>query len=112
MITISSSLLSHRSPIGAITGVTSIWLLCMISFDRYNIICNGFNGPKLTTGKAVVLAGISWTISVGFALCPFFGWGNYIMEGILTSCSYDYLTQDFNVSPSQGRQSMHGRLDT
>ncbi|KAK8382571.1 hypothetical protein O3P69_015427 [Scylla paramamosain] len=57
--------------LGAITGVTSIWLLCMISFD-------------------------SWAISIGFAIAPFFGWGKYTLEGILDSCSYDYLTQDFN----------------
>ncbi|XP_045137352.1 compound eye opsin BCRH2 [Portunus trituberculatus] len=82
--------------LGAVTGVTSIWLLCFISFDRYNIICNGFNGPKLTTGKAIFLTCIGWTISISFAIAPFFGWGKYILEGILTSCSYDYLTQDFN----------------
>nr|ADQ01810.1 opsin protein [Leptuca pugilator] len=82
--------------LGAVTGVCSIWLLCFISFDRYNIICNGFNGPKLTTGKAVAGALLSWIIAVGCALPPFFGWGKYILEGILDSCSYDYLTQDFN----------------
>merc|ERR1712228_730242 len=26
----------------------------------------------------------------------FFGWGKYIPEGILDSCSYDYISQDFN----------------
>uniref|UniRef100_A0A0P4WNQ4 G-protein coupled receptors family 1 profile domain-containing protein n=1 Tax=Scylla olivacea TaxID=85551 RepID=A0A0P4WNQ4_SCYOL len=71
----------------------------MISFDRYNIICNGFNGPKMTNGKAIFLAIISWAISIGFAIAPLFGWGKYTLEGILDSCSYDYLTQDFNVSP-------------
>uniref|UniRef100_A0A0P4WG30 G-protein coupled receptors family 1 profile domain-containing protein n=1 Tax=Scylla olivacea TaxID=85551 RepID=A0A0P4WG30_SCYOL len=68
----------------------------MISFDRYNIICNGFNGPKMTNGKAIFLAIISWAISIGFAIAPLFGWGKYTLEGILDSCSYDYLTQDFN----------------
>lgn len=100
MASVHSSLLTAPPPTGAITGVCSIWLLCMISFDRYNIICNGFNGPKLTQGKAIGLALLSWIIAVGCAIPPFFGWGKYILEGILDSCSYDYLTQDFNVSPS------------
>jgi len=82
--------------LGAVTGVCSIWSLCFISFDRYNIICNGFNGPKLTQGKAMTMCLIAWIISIGWALPPFFGWGKYILEGILTSCSYDYLSQDMN----------------
>ncbi|CAL4236321.1 unnamed protein product, partial [Meganyctiphanes norvegica] len=34
--------------------------------------------------------------SVGIAMCPFFGWGGYGPEGILTSCSFDYLSQDIS----------------
>ncbi|XP_045137350.1 compound eye opsin BCRH2-like [Portunus trituberculatus] len=83
--------------LGAFTGTNCIWLLCMISFDRYNIICNGFNGPKLTTGKAIFLTMVSWAISIVCAASPLFGWGRYTLEGILTSCSFDYLTQNFNI---------------
>ncbi|XP_071516834.1 compound eye opsin BCRH1-like [Panulirus ornatus] len=82
--------------LGAVTGVCSIWTLGMISWDRYNIICNGFNGPKLTMGKAALMCLFCWAMAVGWALPPFFGWGRYIPEGILDSCSYDYLTQDWN----------------
>jgi len=85
---------STYAALGAVTGVCSIWTLAMISFDRYNIICNGFNGPKLTKGKATMMAGIAWIIAIGCALPPFFGWGGYSLEGILTSCSFDYLSQD------------------
>jgi len=80
--------------LGAVTGVCSIWTLAMISFDRFNIICNGFNGPKLTKGKATIMSLVAWAIAVGCALPPFFGWGGYSPEGILTSCSFDYLSQD------------------
>ncbi|XP_068213776.1 compound eye opsin BCRH1-like [Palaemon carinicauda] len=82
--------------LGAVTGVCSIWSLVMISYDRYNIICNSFNGPKLTQGKAIGLCLFCWAMAIGWALPPFFGWGKYIPEGILDSCSYDYLSQDFN----------------
>merc|ERR1711931_112767 len=80
--------------LGAVTGVCSIWTLACISADRYNIICNGFNGPKLTKGKATIMALICWTVAIGVAACPFFGWGAYNLEGIMTSCSFDYLSQD------------------
>ncbi|XP_064091261.1 compound eye opsin BCRH1-like [Macrobrachium nipponense] len=82
--------------LGAVTGVCSIWSLVMISYDRYNIICNSFNGPKLTQGKAIGLCLFCWAMAIGWAIPPFFGWGKYIPEGILDSCSYDYLSQDFN----------------
>jgi len=82
--------------LGAVTGVCSIWTLACISADRYNIICNGFNGPKLTKGKATVMAMLCWTVAIGVAVCPLFGWGGYSLEGIMTSCSFDYLSQDIS----------------
>merc|ERR1712142_565268 len=82
--------------LGAVTGVCSIWTLAMISADRFNIICNGFSGPKLTKGKAASMCLVAWIVSIGVAICPLFGWGGYGPEGILTSCSFDYLSQDIS----------------
>merc|ERR1719348_329127 len=82
--------------LGAVTGVCSIWTLACISADRFNIICNGFNGPKLTKGKATMMSLFCWAIAVGCAAPPFFGWGGYSLEGNMTSCSFDYLSQDIN----------------
>merc|ERR1712212_1242060 len=81
------------------TGVTSIWTLVFISYDRYNIICNGFQGPKLTQGKAGMMVLFTWVIGIGMALGPFFGWGKYIPEGILDSWSYNLsmIIFDFSV---------------
>jgi len=80
--------------LGAVTGVCSIYTLACISADRYNIICNGFNGPKLTKGKATGMALICWAMAIATSSPPFFGWGGYSLEGIMTSCSFDYLSQD------------------
>jgi len=84
------------SALGAVTGVCSIWTLAMISADRFNIICNGFNGPKLTKGKATMMCGWCWLLACFNASLPYIGWGAYAPEGILTSCSFDYLSQDIN----------------
>jgi len=86
---------------GAITGVCSIWTLAFISYDRYNLICNGFNGPKMTQGRAMMFMFFAWAYGIGWALPPFFGWGAYIAEGILDSCSYDYLSQDMKTKSYQ-----------
>merc|ERR1712215_569161 len=80
--------------LGAVTGVCSIYTLVCISFDRYNIICNGFNGPKLTKGKATMMAAFCWFMAGIVASPPFFGWGNYTFEGIMTACSFDFYSQD------------------
>ncbi|CAL4138668.1 unnamed protein product, partial [Meganyctiphanes norvegica] len=77
-------------------GVCSIWTLAMISADRCNIICRCLVGAYLTRRKALVMVLTTWTIAITAALPPFFGWGAYAPEGILDSCSFDYLTQDFN----------------
>jgi len=82
------------SALGAVTGVCSIYTLACISADRYNIICNGFNGPKLTKGKATGMALFCWGMACLTSSPPFFGWGGYTLEGIMTSCSFDYLSQD------------------
>jgi len=84
------------SALGAVTGVCSIWTLACVSADRFNIICNGFNGPKLTKGKATAMALWCWCLASLNASFPFIGWGGYSPEGILTSCSFDYLSQDIN----------------
>ena len=38
-----------------------------------------------------------WCYAVFWSSGPFFGWGKYIPEGILDSCSFDYLTRDQSV---------------
>jgi len=83
--------------LGAITGLCSLWTLAFISFDRYNVIVNGVSGTPLTSGRSLIMILFCWLYAVGWSLPPFFGWGRYIPEGILDSCSFDYLTRDFNL---------------
>jgi len=83
--------------LGSIFGLCSIWCLVFVSYDRYNVIVNGVGGSPLTAGKAMVFILFSWAYAIGWSLPPFFGWGKYIPEGILDSCSFDYLTRDFNL---------------
>jgi len=82
--------------LGSVTGLCSIWSLVFISYDRYNVIVNGVAGQPLTKGKALCFILFAWAYAIGWSIPPFFGWGKYIPEGILDSCSFDYLTRDFS----------------
>merc|ERR1719391_1825747 len=82
--------------LGSITGMGSLWSHVFITFDRYNVIVHGMNGKPLTMGKAFGMLIFTWAYAIGVSIPPFFGWGRYIPEGILDSCSFDYLSKDPN----------------
>lgn len=48
--------------------------------------------------KACALVLFCWMYSIAWNIAPFFGWGNYVPEGILDSCSFDYFTRDLWVT--------------
>lgn len=79
---------------GSVFGLCSILTMAVISFDRYNVIVKGMNGVRMTNGKAFGLILFCWAYAIFWSIWPFFGWGKYIPEGILDSCSFDYLTRD------------------
>nr|QIW86026.1 opsin M9 [Neogonodactylus oerstedii] len=82
--------------LGAIFGLNSLWTLAFVSFDRYTVIVKGVSANPLTRKGAMMRILFCWIYAIGWSLPPFFGWGAYIPEGILDSCSFDYLTRDVN----------------
>jgi r-opsin len=71
--------------------------MVVIGYDRYNVIVKGFNGVKITSGKAFAIILAIWGYSIGASLPPLLGvWGGYTTEGMLFTCSYDYLKDDWN----------------
>jgi len=81
---------------GFVTGLGAIWSLVFITYDRYNVIVHGVSGQPLTFGKAGAMVVFVWANGILTSLPPFFGWGSYLPEGILNSCTTDYLSKDFN----------------
>lgn len=79
---------------GSIFGATSICTMAVIAYDRYNVIVKGMSGTRMTSKKACILIGCCWAYAIGWSIMPYFGFGRYIPEGILDSCSFDYLTRD------------------
>lgn len=81
---------------GFITGLGAIWSLVFITYDRYNVIVHGVSGKPLTFGKAGGMVLFIWINATVTSLAPMLGWGRYVPEGILDSCSFDYLSKDWN----------------
>jgi len=81
---------------GTITGEGSLWCHVFITWDRYNVIVHGVSGKPLTFTKVFIMILFIWGYAIGIAIPPLVGWGRFIPEGILDSCSFDYLSKDWN----------------
>ncbi|XP_071440040.1 opsin-2-like [Hetaerina americana] len=84
--------------LGGLTGTTSIATLAAIALDRYFVVLYPLEPLKVPTrarARACVL--LAWTYGAIFSSMPLFGLNRYVPEGYLTSCSFDYLTDD-NIS--------------
>ncbi|XP_049646346.1 melanopsin [Suncus etruscus] len=77
---------------GALFGITSMMTLTAIALDRYLVITRPLASIGVVSKRraALVLLGI-WLYALTWSLPPFFGWSAYVPEGLLTSCSWDYM---------------------
>ena len=60
--------------------------------EKKYLINQGLAGKRITPSMAVIGIILIWTYSIGITIGPFFGWGDYMVEGLLISCTYDFLT--------------------
>uniref|UniRef100_A0AAQ4RXB7 Opsin 4xb n=1 Tax=Gasterosteus aculeatus aculeatus TaxID=481459 RepID=A0AAQ4RXB7_GASAC len=78
---------------GALFGIASMINLLAISIDRYLVITKPLQaihwGSKRRTTLAILLV---WLYSLAWSLAPLVGWSSYIPEGLMTSCTWDYVT--------------------
>ena len=51
---------------------------------RWNVIVKGFNGTKITAGKALGFISVCWIFAIGIEMLPFIGWGKYGLGKIWT----------------------------
>lgn len=69
--------------------------LAAIAVDRYLVISQPLNiNRKQTRTRAYATSCCIWFYSAIFASLPLFGIGKYVPEGYLTTCSFDYLSDD------------------
>ncbi|XP_013117651.2 opsin Rh5 [Stomoxys calcitrans] len=80
--------------IGGISGQGAAVTNAFIAYDRYRTISNPIDG-RLNFPQIIIIVILTWLWTTPFSVLPLFHiWGHYIPEGFLTSCSFDYLSQD------------------
>uniref|UniRef100_A0A336LIH5 CSON004890 protein n=1 Tax=Culicoides sonorensis TaxID=179676 RepID=A0A336LIH5_CULSO len=80
--------------LGSLSGIGESTTNAVIAYDRYRTISRPLDG-RLSKGQAGIFIAITWFWTMPFTLLPIFKiWGRYIPEGYLTTCSFDYLTND------------------
>ncbi|KAK7163979.1 hypothetical protein R3I94_002640 [Phoxinus phoxinus] len=85
---------------GALFGITSMINLLAISIDRYLVITKPLQAIQWNSKRRTSLAILCiWLYSLAWSLAPLIGWSSYIPEGLMTSCTWDY------VSPSPANRS-------
>uniref|UniRef100_A0A1A8LDZ2 Opsin 4b n=1 Tax=Nothobranchius pienaari TaxID=704102 RepID=A0A1A8LDZ2_9TELE len=78
---------------GALFGICSMMTLMVIAVDRYVVITRPLASlGAMSHKKAFGFVVVAWIYSMGWSLPPFFGWSAYVPEGLMTSCSWDYMT--------------------
>ncbi|XP_068161284.1 melanopsin-A-like isoform X2 [Antennarius striatus] len=78
---------------GALFGICSMMTLMVIAVDRYVVITRPLASlGVMSRKKALSIVAAAWVYSMGWSLPPFFGWSAYVPEGLMTSCSWDYMT--------------------
>ncbi|XP_013114612.2 opsin Rh1 [Stomoxys calcitrans] len=82
--------------LGSAFGCSSIWSMCMISLDRYNVIVRGMAGQPMTIKYAILKILFIWCMASIWTFAPVLGWSRYVPEGNLTSCGIDYLERNWN----------------
>ena len=70
--------------------------MVVIGYDRYRVIVKGFSGRRITPVSAFLGIVSIWLYSCVVCCPPFIGWGGYMLEGLFMTCSYDYLSEDWN----------------
>ncbi|XP_030419704.1 melanopsin-like [Gopherus evgoodei] len=78
---------------GALFGITSMMTLLAISIDRYLVITQPLQSMRWTSKKHTKqIIVIVWLYSLGWSVAPLLGWSSYVPEGLMISCTWDYVT--------------------
>ncbi|NWX21156.1 OPN4 protein, partial [Aegotheles bennettii] len=78
---------------GALFGITSMMTLLAISVDRYLVITKPLQSIQWTSKKRTMqIVAVVWLYSLGWSVAPLFGWSSYVPEGLMISCTWDYVT--------------------
>ncbi|XP_029041874.1 opsin, blue-sensitive [Osmia bicornis bicornis] len=80
--------------LGSISGMGQAITNAAIAFDRYRTISCPIDG-RLNSKQAAIIIFFTWFWVTPFTVLPLLKvWGRFTTEGFLTTCSFDFLTED------------------
>ena len=78
----------------AIAGLVTINSFAVIAAERYWGVVKrktpNQRPSKLNTSVVIIFV---WVYSITWAIFPIIGWGSYVLDGIGTTCTFDFLTR-------------------
>lgn len=78
---------------GSYNGIGSAMNNAAIAYDRHRTISRPLDKLSRKT-VTLMIVGI-WLWATPFSVMPFLGiWGRFVPEGFLTTCTFDYMTED------------------
>ncbi|CAF1545172.1 unnamed protein product [Adineta ricciae] len=78
-------------------GCSNIYMLCLISIDRYRKITQPFSPQKVNIKQTYLAIVVAYLLSLFWTVMPLLGWSNYDYEGIGISCSINWTGRSFNI---------------
>lgn len=80
---------------GGLSGTSAIMSIAMMSIERYVCVAKPLDpSSRMTRSRALCIVGFIWIYSSIFSFMPLFGINEYVPEGFLTSCSFNYLSDE------------------
>nr|BAM95291.1 B-sensitive opsin [Leptidea amurensis] len=80
--------------LGSVSGIGAAITNAVIAFDRYKTISCPIDG-RINKVQALIMITFTWFWTVPFTVMPYFQiWGKFVPEGFLTTCSFDFFTDD------------------
>lgn len=80
--------------LGSFSGIGGAATNAAIAYDRFKTISSPLDG-KLNKGQVIAFIIFTWVWTMPFTVLPALKiWGRYIPEGFLTTCSFDFLTDN------------------
>lgn len=82
--------------LGSLSGIGAAITNTTIAYDRYRAISRPLKS-RLSKPQAILFILFTWLWTIPFTIMPWLRiWGRYVPEGYLTTCSFDYLTEDID----------------
>ncbi|CAF4864337.1 unnamed protein product [Rotaria sp. Silwood1] len=78
-------------------GCSNMYMLCLISIDRYSIMTRSFQEPSGIIQRTYTSIGCVYILSLFWTIMPLLGWSSYDYEGVGVSCSIKWTERTFNV---------------